>query len=252
MKLLLSTLLLLLITHSFSAKNGFEDGCSHYENGDYISALSEFEAIIENGDQSFELFFNAGNSAHKLNMNGKAILYYEKAKKFDSNDEDLLHNLELVNKLIIDKNGNANDSSATQKIVSALGRSPNYWSWATILLVFIGFTALSLFVVSKTKRNKQLGFYLGIVTLIFGVITLFLAKTSQSNLTTSSAAIVLSPSVILKLEPAESATDSFILHEGSKVQIKQTKTENGIETWCEVTFMEGQVGWIRIDELGKI
>ena len=62
-----------------------------------------YDSIQQSGLQSAELFYNIGNAYYKLQDWPHCILYYEKALKLDANNEDALHNLELVQLKIVDK-----------------------------------------------------------------------------------------------------------------------------------------------------
>ena len=54
------------------------------------------------------------------------------------------------------------------------------------------------------------------------------------------SAIVMNPSVTIRSTPNDSGTTLFILHEGSKVTIK----DNSMKEWKEIRLEDGKVGWL--------
>ena len=51
-------------------------------------------------------------------------------------------------------------------------------------------------------------------------------------------AIVMGSAISVKSSPDASATDLFVLHEGTKVKVL---TE--VDEWCEVVIADGKKGW---------
>ena len=218
-----------------------------YNNAQYDSSLRKYDQLIKEGVFSFELYFNAGNAAYQLREIGKSILYYEKAKKLNPSNKDVIHNLTLLNKLILDKTPSEIKSKAYDRIMSTLSRSPNYWSWSAIFLSLTSMACFILYKLSHSKRNQKIGFILGSFSLLLSVFVLILAVVQFNFINTMSNGIILSPSVTLKIAPNSSAESAFILHEGSKVELKSTS-----ENWCEVIYSDGKIGWLNCEDLGLI
>ena len=218
-----------------------------YNSNLYDSALTHYEELIDSGYISFELFFNAGNAAYQNKIVGKSILYYEKAKKLDPSNQDVIHNLQLLNRLVLDKNPSAEKSKAYDRIMSVLSRSPNYWSWGAILTIFIGFACLLLYKLSIGRRNKKIGFFLGVFSILLSVICILLATVQYNYMNTKSNGIVLGSSVSLKNAPNSDAKTAFILHEGAKFEVKAAVID-----WYEVIYSDGKIGWIASDQVELI
>jgi len=60
-------------------------------------------------------------------------------------------------------------------------------------------------------------------------------------------AILISPTVTIKSSPDEKSVDLFVLHEGTKVQLKDQ-----IGNWYEIRIANGSVGWIPASAVEKI
>ena len=87
---------------------------------------------------------------------------------------------------------------------------------------------------------KKGGFIGGIVFLILVVLSNVFASLQKAVLVNRNAAIVLVPSVTVRSTPSESGTSLFILHEGSKVELK----DNSMREWKEIRLEDGKVGWV--------
>ena len=62
-----------------------------------------------------------------------------------------------------------------------------------------------------------------------------------------SEAIVMDSSVTVKSSPDESGTELFVIHEGTKVFIKNT-----LNQWVEISLLDGNVGWVKISQIEQI
>ena len=76
------------------------------------------------------------------------------------------------------------------------------------------------------------------MTLVFIISTIFAARVGCA-IADSQDAIVMNASISVKSSPDRSATDMFVLHEGTKVTITNTLNE-----WCEIVIADGKKGWI--------
>lgn len=105
-------------------------------------------------------------------------------------------------------------------------------------LYFFGCCCSFLFL--KTGKFEKGGFIGGIVFLILVVLSNVFASQQKAVLVNRNAAIVLVPSVTVRSTPSESGTSLFILHEGSKVELK----DNSMREWKEIRLEDGKVGWV--------
>lgn len=67
-----------------------EQANKYYDESEYSLAVETYETIINNGFESDKLYYNLGNAYFKLNNLPMAIFYYEKAKKLNPYDADIL------------------------------------------------------------------------------------------------------------------------------------------------------------------
>ena len=93
----------------------FIQGNTHYQNGQYREAIESYESVLQAGFTSPELYYNLGNAYFKLDERGKAVLYFEKAKKLAPRDADIAQEtLEMTRNQILLQAGVAALAQANQ------------------------------------------------------------------------------------------------------------------------------------------
>ncbi|OFY85118.1 MAG: hypothetical protein A3F72_04975 [Bacteroidetes bacterium RIFCSPLOWO2_12_FULL_35_15] len=219
-----------------------------YSKGDFSKAIELYEGIANKGLESSELYFNIGNAYFKSNNIALAILYYERAKKLNPSDEDIIVNLKLANQKVEDKIEAAPQLFLTQwknGIVDMM--SETAWSVFCIILFAMALILFSIFITSGNRSLKQTGFFGGMVFIISAVVTLFIAQQKYTQTKYNSDAIITSASVTVMGSPNEKGTKLFVLHEGIKVNVTQ---EN--DGWSEIKIANGNVGWVKRKDVTAI
>ena len=216
--------------------------------GEYQDAINTYENIHKLGYESSELYYTLGNSYYKKNIISRAILNYEKALQLSPNDDDIKYNLELCNRLVVDKI----EKLPVFFITGWLRNIKNLFSsdfWAIISMVTFGIalTFISFYLYSNSIGFKKLSFWIGFVVVILSVISLIFSNQQKQNILSGNTAIVMSPSVTVKSSPDNSGTDLFVIHEGTKVCI-----EDKISDWNEIKLSDGSKGWLREEDIETI
>ncbi len=224
----------------------FMQGNQAYENGDFSAALEAYKQINDEF-VSFEYFFNLGNAYYKTDHIAGAILYYEKAKKINPNDEDLKTNLQIANQRVKDKIEVLPSLGVEDFWHSITAESTlNKWSWASIIGLFLSALMFILFLYTKKGNIRRLHFFGGSVALLFAIICFGLANATDNRIAEHSEAIVFSPKVEVLNQP-EGTQVEFVIHEGTKVRIRRVE-----ENWMEVNIANGSVGWIKIEDCKEV
>ena len=213
-----------------------------YTEGKYDVAISSYHQILNNDEYSFELYYNLGNSYYKTNNIPKAILYYEKAKRLKSNDQDLVHNIEMANQKIVDQREELEDDLFSWFKVSEATFSIS--ALLTLLLAVIGFV---FFIWGNLLLLRKTGLFVGITFSVLFLLSSFLAFLSKNNQEKSLEGIIMKPVCHVKTEPKEDSNDAFILHEGSKVELLFEEM-----SWCKVQYSSNKIGWVEKIVLEKI
>jgi len=217
-----------------------ENASKLYSTGKYEKAADLYKKIIETNGDSFEAYYNLGNSKYKMDEIASAILYYEKALKIKPGDKDTRFNLELCEAKIVDKIVPVGKFIIVRWYES-IGNNFNSNSWAIISLIvfFITIISLLLYFFSRYRWLKKTGFYSSLISLLFTILCLSFTAGKYRDAKYPDKAIIFTPTVTVKSSPDASGTDLFILHEGTKVRIKSV-----IGNWKEIELIDGNVGWI--------
>ena len=229
-------------------ESAFKEAEVAYKQENYARAIELYEALLKNSGDSYEIYYNLGNAYYKKNKIAPAILNYERALLLNPGDGDIRFNLAMSRLRTTDKIEPVGEFFWV-KWFRTVRNVLNVDVWASVGIVcfvlFIG--CLTLFIFSIWMRLKKIGFYTGIFLLVLVVFANVFAWSQKKALITRDVAIIFAPTITIKSSPDVSGTDLFVLHEGTKVQIKSTLGE-----WYEIRLEDGKEGWIPQKELERI
>lgn len=233
---------------SASTKDSLQAAESAYASENYAEAIETYEALLSENNESAEIYYNLGNAYYKMGKIAPAILNYERALLLDPGDRDIRFNLNLSKQNTADKIETVSDFFLV-KWINGIQSLFSVDTWSTIGIVcFCLFIAcLILFFFSKLMLMKKIGFYLGAFLLFLIIMSNIFASRQKYDLLNRSGAIVFAPTVTVKSSPDASGTDLFILHEGTKVNIKSQ-----LGDWNEVELEDGNIGWIQKKDIEVI
>lgn len=211
-----------------------------YTEGLFEQALLDYQAILDSGRESADLYYNMGNAAFRSNKLGYAVLYYKKALKMDPSHEEAGKNLEYVSHYLEDQLEQVPELFI-RTWIRAVYQLFSLHTWSYLALVFFALIlAGSLaYVFSGRLGLKKAGFFTGLIALLFFSLSLTAAIQRNEEIKNPSSAVIVSPSVVVKSSPSTTGTDLFILHEGTDVRLNDKVGE-----WTEVRISDGRVGWI--------
>lgn len=217
----------------------WEMGNKAYMEGAYDKAIEEYCAILEGGEYSMELYYNLANTYFKMENIGKAILYYNKALRIAPSQEDVLHNLAIAETRTKDKITAVPEFFLHRWMrVVRNSVSCNAWGALSVLFFALILTFVLLFLLASRLGVRKAGFYGALCSLLLFVATTAFAISSRNDILTKDEAVVMSSAISVKSSPDRSATDLFVLHEGTKLRIVAEFDE-----WIEVVIADGKKGW---------
>lgn len=217
----------------------WEMGNKAYMEGAYDKAVEEYCAILEGGEYSLELYYNLANAYFKMENIGKAILYYNKALRIAPSQEDVLHNLAIAETRTKDKITAVPEFFLHRWMrVVRNSVSCNAWGALSVLFFALILTFVLLFLLASRLGVRKAGFYGALCSLLLFVATTAFAISSRNDILTKDEAVVMSSAISVKSSPDRSATDLFVLHEGTKLRIVAEFDE-----WIEVVIADGKKGW---------
>ncbi len=226
----------------------FQKGNELYRQGKFAESAKLYQKIINNGEESAELYFNIGNVYFKTTDYPRAILYYERAKTFAPNDDAINFNLQLANVHVID-----NVEPMPSPLYWEMWNSTKSYFSLNQLSLFVIFNfifllvAVAIFLYTRSFVFKKIFLLLSIVSLVttLSFTSVLVGKVLQEN--SQQFGIILSEVVNVKTTPDENSGDAFVIHSGLKVQLLDTVGE-----WREIKLADGKVGWMKENEFEEI
>lgn len=218
----------------------FEQGNNLYNEGNYEKAIDTYESILENGKHSAELYFNLGNAHYKLNHVAPSIFYYEKALKLKPNDKEIINNIGFARNMTIDAIDTVPEVGFS-KFIKNISKSMTFerWGFTAIGLVLLFVILFLTYYFSYTSLKKRIAFIGSMTTLILACVALSFAYHNYNLIEKDQPAIVFASESQVKSEPNLRSTESFKLHEGTKVQVLDT-----VNNWKKIKLSDGKSGWI--------
>jgi len=238
----------LLTFETLFAQSGFEIGNTLYQKGDYESAITAYENVLQTKKQSAELYFNLGNCYYKLNKVAPAIYNYEKALVLNPGDTEIQNNLRFAHKMTIDEIKDVPKVGFAKMLRDFTGNcSYDGWAWMAVsfaglfLLFFLGYYF------SATTLLKRI-FFVGMFVVVFLILISVMAAISEKNhYETERPAIVFAEMASVKSEPKASGADVFVLHEGTKVFVEEV-----LDNWKKIQLTDGTQGWIESSAIKEV
>lgn len=231
-----------ILSAQINLESIFSQANELYNKGSYIEAINNYKEIIKNDFHSAELYYNLGNAYYRLDSIASSVYYYEKALQLNPNDREIIDNLALVNKTLVDEI----DPITTPLIESILKSLSNIFYFETwgYISIFFSFLIVALFLsyyFANSSRIKRLTFVLLCISSILMLASLINGNKGYDNYVNNEYAIIYSYETDLKTEPNFRSETLFMLHEGTKVQV----IEN-YNNWIKVRLVNGQIGYIQL------
>ncbi|WP_235935443.1 tetratricopeptide repeat protein [Flavobacterium ichthyis] len=232
--------ILLLISQFSWAQDAFVKGNNFYEKENYEQAIQQYELVLKEKKHSAELYFNLGNAYYKLNKTAPAIYNFEKALLLNPGFSDAKNNLQFAQNRTIDAIKPVEKTGFNNWFNQFLA-SHTHNGWATIavafsilfLLFFIGY-----YFTSKTWLKRTF-FTLLLLSFVAMIVMVSLAFAEKSRFENDRPAIVFQSVLVVKAEPKENATDAFIIHEGTRVQVLEE-----LNNWQKIQLADEKEGWV--------
>jgi len=212
----------------------------YYQEGKYDEAIEDYQKIIDQGQESGNLYYNLGNSYFKKGELGLAVLSYERARSFIPNDSDLksnydytLQRLNLEPQLF---------GSWFERMVDGLFQIVSINSM-TIFMSVIYIILIVFFILNLLFSGLRRVFRWFIYVLVALLICSGLALNRQISYT-HKMAVVISKEIDVKFEPLENATTYFKLNQGNKVLVVEK-----VKNWLKIKRFDNKLGWVSQDAL---
>ncbi len=236
------------MTQKRQAENLIKQGDQFYQDKQYEKAVEAYQEVLTMGFEGTSVYYNLGDAYYREGKLGYSILYYEKALRLSPGDPDIIHNLRIANSRTIDKIDALPQFFLFQWWEGLLSTFST-GGWARIAYAFYILLLLSigLYFFAKRPRWQRYSFFSGLVLAVFLVVTASLWLVNLDRDLYAKEAIIVQPTVVVKLAPDPTSNDAFIIHQGLKV-----REMNNVGDWIEIRLQDGKVGWVHQSEIGTI
>lgn len=244
------TLILLLLATALNAaaqtpQQLMQRGNDAYAKGDFVAAAQAYNAVLDAGYESADLYYNLGNVYYRQEEYGLSILNYERALRLKPNFRDAKQNLDLADSKTEDQIAALPEIFLAQWAHSVVAWfSPTGWRICTLILLALLGTAVVIFLLSRDYAWRKGALIGGIVTLVFLLLCIACTISASVRYNRHNQAIVTAPMAVVKSSPEENSIDKLVLHEGTKVNIEETLGE-----WHKIQIADGNNGWLQADEV---
>ena len=223
----------------------FKKGNEHYIKGEYEEAINSYESIVTKGYINAQLFYNLGNAYFRFGKLGKAILYYEKAKKISPSDEDINHNLSFANSRIIDNIETLPKFFIFEWWENLLSLfSITGWTFTAYFLYLLVLFSIGVYFFARSFKIQKLALYSGLISALTFILVVILLIVNLNRELNVKYAVIIDQQVVTKFSPDVKSGDAFVVHEGLKV-----KAEDSINDWVKIKLIDGKVGWLKKESL---
>lgn len=246
--IILSLFLSFAAGHAQEAKELLKKGNAHYASKEYAKAISAYQSVIERGKESAALYFNLGNAFFRTGAMPKAVLYYEKARLLQPNDPEIKENLKMARQLTGDEIEAVPEFFLTRWRKTVMNwLSADVWGYISLAAFLALLAAIGFYAAGRRAAVKRSAFSAGIILLLLTGISFSMGYAQKQRIEAHNSAIVFSPSVTVRSAPNQSSTSLFVIHKGTKVHIRSHSGD-----WYEIRIANGEVGWLKKEDVRRI
>ncbi|WP_422106372.1 tetratricopeptide repeat protein [Winogradskyella sp.] len=234
---------------AFSQNNQhFDEANALYNDGKYAEAIDTYEAILETGEHSAEVYFNLGNANYKLNNIAPSVYYYEKALLLNPNDPDIKNNLAYAQNMTIDAIDIA-PQVGFARIINNVVNTFGIDAWAKIAIagVIVFVLLFLMYHFSYATSRKRIAFVVSILSLFLACFSIAMAFQKERLDSKDNPAIVFAQESRVKSEANRVSEEVFRLHEGTKVQVLESYKD-----WKKIQLSDNSTGWIPAADIKMI
>ena len=222
-----------------------QQGNEAYSKGDYAAAAEAYNAILDAGQHSSDLYYNLGNAYYRQDELGLAILNYERAIRINPHFRDARQNLELAYSKTEDQIDTLPQIFLVkwaQAVVAWF--SPNGWLVVLLLLTALLGAFVAIFFVSRDYAWRKRSLLIGLLVSLLLLLAIGCTIASHVRYNRHDKAIITSPMIVMKGSPEAHSIDKMILHEGTPVNIDET-----LGDWHKIHIADGTTGWVESSDI---
>ena len=239
----IALIMLVPVTLFAGADDDFRAAISLYDQGKFVESSTAFQAIIDKGYSSPQLFYNAGCAFYKAGRIGLAIANFRRAERLNPEDADIKANLEFARLYTVDKIDQEGASFQTQigRVLNVL--SPNQYFLISLLAIAILFGLLTLKRMGKVSIGSTSVVSLVLVAVICAVAMVWVL---QNNYLIQEGVVTVEQTEIMS-GPGDEFELQFEAHEGLMFTILESRPD-----YYLALFANQLKGWVRRSDVVTI
>jgi tetratricopeptide (TPR) repeat protein len=216
-----------------------------YLNGDYTTAAAGFDEYLRQVPGSASAMYNLANCYLQLGDIGRAILFYERARKLRPYDGDIRHNLEIARSRIANPIVEIREFFLTRWLWSVSGVMSTR-SWAILSLLFF-WVAVSLIALRMRSPGWQFHDMLPVTAGICFVFAMLMGAQRSYDLRRMDRAVIMHHETVLTIAPDHASKLVAKVSAGETVLIMDS-----LGTFLKVRLPNFEHGWVENTALEKI
>jgi len=216
-----------------------------YEQNQFAQAYEIYKRLTDEGNYSYQLFYNLASTYYQLDSVAPSIYYFEKARLINKKDADLEHNLSLAygrQQDDIDKFPELFVAAFLKKLSGIF--TTNLWLILSLLSLWV---AAALFYFKNTRKGFLFEGRRWIWLLGLGIFAFFMSYLNNHyNYGKKYAIVYQTPTDIYKSANVDSENITTV-QEGLKLSILDE-----VDTWMKVKMSDNTVGWLKKSTVRKL
>jgi len=210
-----------------------------FEKGDLSRALNIYQDLVQQGFEGAALYYDLGNVYFKMGERGRAVLWYERARRLAPRDSDIQFNLGLARSHLKDTG-----ESPFERILFYF--TPSELAVGASVLIWIFFILLGLRILGSIRGESWPGLALWFSGICLAVAGAWFGGTLY--LVYQPTGVVIAPPGEVRNGPGEDYSVGFTMPEGSEVTILNRRPD-----WVQVgVVQQGLKGWMPSKDLEAI
>ncbi len=243
---LFALLTALPVTAQNEAVQAFDEGTQFLMDGDFPNAISAFATAERAGWASTELYYNVGLAHYRMDHLGQAIQYLERALLLDSENEKVVHSLNVARLRTQDQFSQLPDPFWKKLHAWTARVMPMRTAFWLGISIWFGFGALVIVRLLFAVRGDWWR-RMRVISGALGALLLIHALATSAWPPTDPMAVILASEVDLVEQADPGAASVQNVHEGLVVHIKSRTSE-----WTFIQIPNGIRGWVPQSVLGEI
>jgi tetratricopeptide (TPR) repeat protein len=217
----------------------FERANAAYEQGRFDEAAEGYRAVLRYRIQDPVLEYNLANAEFKLGHLGAAILHYERARRLDPTDPEIVANLEFARSFTFDRVEEPPVPAALARVARLQDTiGPDRQAWIALAFTWVVAGIVAWCSSRPGGWNARWGWTLATALLVAAASWGSWYATWQ-RLEGRALAVVQRDSVEVLAGPGSNNATLFTVHEGLTLLVRSEREE-----WLQVSLPNGLSGWI--------